>query len=178
MTGRSLVGRSADAPVGRGQAPGGADAGGVDLGTVFHDLVRLETMLWNVVETRLRAEHDLTLGRFEVMRWLAGHPRCRVQDIAAGLVITVGGTSKLVDRIEAHGDCRRRANPADRRSFLIELTGAGRRRLDRAAATVDDELRRQLGAAVPTPHLNQLGGTLATLRAAVTASTDSEHPEP
>jgi hypothetical protein len=45
-----------------------------------------------------------------------------VFDIAEELSLTVGGTSKLVDRIEAAGHCVRRANPDDRRSSIIELT--------------------------------------------------------
>jgi DNA-binding MarR family transcriptional regulator len=39
--------------------------------------------------------------------------RCRVYDIAHELGITTGGTSKLVDRIEARGYCRRLPNPDD-----------------------------------------------------------------
>jgi DNA-binding MarR family transcriptional regulator len=50
-----------------------------------------------------------------------------VYDIAHELAITTGGTSKLVDRIEASGYCRRLPNPADRRSSLLELTPAGQR---------------------------------------------------
>ena len=40
-------------------------------------------------------------------------PGCRVYDIAGELGITTGGTSKLVDRIEADGRCRRLPNHAD-----------------------------------------------------------------
>jgi DNA-binding MarR family transcriptional regulator len=47
-----------------------------------------------------------------------------------------------VDRIEAAGLCRRRANPDDRRSQIIELTPAGRRLLAKATKTFEDELRR------------------------------------
>jgi len=89
----------------------------------------------------------------------------RVYDIAAELGITTGGVSKLVDRIEASGHCRRRPNPADRRSSLLELTPAGQRLLVRARDVVDDELDRRLAAA-PEPALDQFAATLTELRAA------------
>jgi MarR family transcriptional regulator, organic hydroperoxide resistance regulator len=93
-------------------------------------------------------------------------PGCRVYDIARELGITTGGTSKLVDRIEASGYCRRLPNPADRRSSLLELTPAGKRMFAEAGVAFDDELGRRLGAAVPERTLRQFGATLSRLRAA------------
>src|ERR1700684_3131227 len=100
-----------------------------DLTDLFSELVRLETELWNAVEDRVRAEHGVALGSQEEMRVIAPQPGCRVQDIAAALSITVGGVSKIVDRLEAAGYCARRANPADRRASIIELTTSGDRLL-------------------------------------------------
>jgi DNA-binding MarR family transcriptional regulator len=42
-----------------------------------------------------------------------------------GIVITVGGASKVVDKVEAAGLCRRNPNPTDGRSNLIQLTEPG-----------------------------------------------------
>ena len=135
-----------------------------DLLHLFSELVRLETELWSVVDARLRADHDLTLGRFETMRVIARRRPCRVNDVADELVITIGGASKVVDRVEAAGHCRRRGNPDDRRSSFIELTPAGRRMLAAATTTVEDELRKLIGSAVPERALQQLSTTLSTLR--------------
>jgi len=137
-----------------------------DLRQLFSDIIRFETELWNAVDSRLRDEFDLPLARFEFMLFIAGHPACRVHDIADAMVMTVGGTSKLVDRIEAAGLCRRRPNPDDRRSSLIELTAAGKRLLARASAVFDEELERLLGGAVSERSLQQLAATLVLLRAA------------
>jgi DNA-binding MarR family transcriptional regulator len=93
-------------------------------------------------------------------------PGCRVYDIASELGITTGGTSKLVDRIEASGYCRRLPNPDDRRSSLLELTDEGRRLLARAGAAFDEELQRRLGSALPERTLRQFASTLTRLRAA------------
>jgi MarR family transcriptional regulator, organic hydroperoxide resistance regulator len=137
-----------------------------DLRRLFNDIIRFEIELWNAVDARLKSEFDLPLTHFEPMSVMARLPGCRVYDIATELGITTGGTSKLVDRIEASGYCRRLPNPADRRSSLLELTEVGRRLFDEAGVAFDDELERRLGAAVPERTLRQFGATLARLRAA------------
>src|SRR5947209_19512865 len=98
-----------------------------NLQRLFSELIRFETELWNAVDARLRAEYDLPLSRFEPMQVMSRRGSCRVNDIAQELIITVGGTSKLVDRIEASGYCCRRPDPDERRPSIIELTTEGRR---------------------------------------------------
>jgi DNA-binding MarR family transcriptional regulator len=137
-----------------------------DLLDLFHQLVRCETELWNAVDARLRADFDLPLTRLEPMQVIARQPSCRVNDIAEELSITVGGTSKLVDRIEAAGHCVRRANPEDGRSSVIELTGAGQRVLTKAAKAFEDELETRIGSAVSARSLQQLYVSIIKLRAA------------
>jgi MarR family transcriptional regulator, organic hydroperoxide resistance regulator len=137
-----------------------------DLRGLFSDIIRFEIELWNAVDARLKSEFDLPLTHFEPMSVIDRLPGCRVYDIASELGITTGGTSKLVDRIEASGYCRRLPNPADRRSSLLELTPAGKRLFAEAGEAFDDELERRLGAAVPERTLRQFGATLSRLRAA------------
>src|SRR6516165_8894427 len=137
-----------------------------DLRWLFNDLIRLEIELWNAADARLKSEFGLPLAHFEPMSVIDRIPGCRVYDIANELGITTGGTSKLVDRIEASGYCRRLPNPDDRRSSLLELTEEGRHLFVKAGAAFDDELQRRLGAAVPERTLRQFAGTLARLRAA------------
>jgi MarR family transcriptional regulator, organic hydroperoxide resistance regulator len=143
-----------------------------DLLDLFHQLVRFETELWNAVDARLRVEFDLPLSRLEPMQVIARRPSCRVNDIAEELSITIGGTSKLVDRIEAAGYCVRQANPHDRRSSVIELTAAGRRVLTSASRAFEDELETRIRSAVSARSLQQLYTTIIKLRAA-NASVDN-----
>jgi DNA-binding MarR family transcriptional regulator len=138
---------------------------GPDLGALFHELIRFETVLWAAVDARLQADCDLPLHRFEPMQIIARTPDCRVHDIATELAITVGGTSRIVDRIEANGDCRRKANPADRRSSVIVLTPTGRRRLTSATKVFERELQDHLGDNASDRALDQLHTTLRKLRA-------------
>jgi DNA-binding MarR family transcriptional regulator len=146
-----------------------------DLRGLFSDIIRFEIELWNAVDTRLKNEFDLPLTHFEPMSVIDRLPGCRVYDIARELGITTGGTSKLVDRIEANGHCRRLPNPADRRSSLLELTPAGKRLFAEAGEAFDDELERRLGAAVPERTLRQFGATLSRLRAAVSRLRAAGH---
>jgi DNA-binding MarR family transcriptional regulator len=137
-----------------------------DLERVFSELVRLETELWNAVDVRLRAEFDLPLSRYEPMRVIEQLGSCRVNDIATELVITIGGTSKLIDRIEASGHCRRRPNPHDGRSSIIELTPSGKRLLAKARVALEDELTSRLSAVLSPRVLQQFAASLTKLRAA------------
>ena len=138
-----------------------------DLRQLFSDVVRFEIELWDAVDARLKADCDLPLGRFLPMRVMAGRPGCRVQDIAGELRVTVGGISKVVDRVEAAGHCARRPNPDDKRSSLIHLTPAGEQRLAAAEAAFAAELDRLLGDALPAGGLADFAGVLARLRAAL-----------
>jgi DNA-binding MarR family transcriptional regulator len=137
-----------------------------DFERVFSELVRLETELWNATDARLRADFDLPLSRYEPMRVIERRGSCRVNDIATDLVITIGGTSKLVDRTEASGHCRRRPNPQDGRSSVIELTPSGRRLLAKAGMALEDELTARLGAVLSPRILQQFAASLTKLRAA------------
>jgi DNA-binding MarR family transcriptional regulator len=133
---------------------------------LFSDLVRLEIELWDAVDRRLRDAPGIPLGSFMIMQVVAATVGCRVCDVAEQLSITVGGTSKAVDRIESCGHVVRRSNPGDRRSSIIELTPAGARTLAESEAVVDAELEARLGAVLPESSLDQLHGLISKLRAA------------
>jgi DNA-binding MarR family transcriptional regulator len=93
-----------------------------DLTRVFFDLVHSETRLYNALDQRLRAEHGLAASQLGALRIIGGRDDCRVGDLAREAAITVGATSKVVDRLEAAGWVSRRPNPANRRSSLLALT--------------------------------------------------------
>jgi DNA-binding MarR family transcriptional regulator len=136
----------------------------VELRQVYSDLIRLETELWDAVDRRLREQCGLSMAGFDVLQVIERTPGCRVYDIARALSITVGGTSKAVDRIEALGHLARSANPEDRRSSIIELTAVGADLLAKAGRVVDDELRRRLGAELSAAELAQLSALVTRIR--------------
>ncbi|MDQ0823877.1 DNA-binding MarR family transcriptional regulator [Arthrobacter sp. B2I5] len=131
---------------------------------LFSELTRLETELWDALDGSLRKEHGLPMSRFEPMAVIDRLGACRVFDVASALAITVGGTSKLIDRIEKAGHCRRRNNPLDRRSSLIELTADGRMLLERARKTVEAELTLRLNPVLSQENTDELVDLLSRLR--------------
>jgi DNA-binding MarR family transcriptional regulator len=137
-----------------------------DLKQLFSDLIRFETELWNAIDARLRAQHELPLHRFEPLQVIAATANCRVYDIAGALSLTTGGVSKIVDSMEAAGYCQRRPNPGDRRSSIIELTPKGEQALASAGKTFEAELQARLGAALSDGALKQFARSLGGLRAA------------
>ena len=96
--------------------------GHVAFDTVFTDLVRAETRLYNAVDQRVKAAAGVGAGHFELLRYVRDHPDARVADLASAFAIGVGTTSKIVDRLEKGGWMERRPNPANRRSSLLALT--------------------------------------------------------
>jgi DNA-binding MarR family transcriptional regulator len=140
--------------------------GMTDLRTLFHHLVRLEIELWDALDQRLQAEVDLSMANLDVLLAIQRTPNARVQDVARELSITVGGTSKAIDRIEAAGRCARKPNPQDRRSSIIEITPLGAELLERALVIFDAELELRLGSTLPDENLTRLSASLATLRQA------------
>jgi DNA-binding MarR family transcriptional regulator len=139
----------------------------LDLSALFHDLVLLEIDLWNRADDRLQADHGLSMAWVEVMTLIRDTPECRVLDISRGLSITVGGASKIVDKIEGAGLSRRIRNPNDGRSNFIQLTASGRQRLAAARSSLADQLDRDLGSAATPEQMHEFATMLARLRRAL-----------
>ncbi|RKN38531.1 MarR family winged helix-turn-helix transcriptional regulator [Streptomyces hoynatensis] len=135
---------------------------------VFLDLVRVETRLYNAVGARLRAEHGLALGQFELLQIIDRVDGCRVLDIVGELAITVGAVSKAVDRLVAAGWCVRVAHPQDRRSSVLRLTPEGEAVLAAAGPVVESALASLTGT-LSAADLRRLATTLAALRASLEA---------
>ena len=74
----------------------------------------------------------------------AGEPYVlRPTDLFTSLMITSGGLTARLDRLEAAGLIRRRRTDEDRRSFLVELTPAGKKKIE-AAFRADMELENKM----------------------------------
>lgn len=135
---------------------------------LFTELLLAEIELWDSLDRRLNADVGVTLPTFQALSAInrLASP-VRVQDISDGMSITVGATSKLVDRLERRELLRRESNPGDRRSSSIVLTVAGRKALGAAAALAEQHLHALLSAAYPEARANSLTSELASLRAVV-----------
>ena len=120
------------------------------------------------VDARLRERHDLPLLFFESLRFISQAPdgSLRVGDHARALRVTVGATSKLVDRIESAGLIARQTEPLDRRAARVALTRCGERLLSTAAKTYEQDV-----AALADPVLS--AGEQCEMHACVTRLLDA-----
>jgi len=88
---------------------------------------------------------DLSEGEFDVLATLrrAGAPYERAAgELADHTLVTTGGLTKRVDRLEARGLVERRVEASDARKRLVRLTPQGTELIDRAiAAHLDNEHR-------------------------------------
>ncbi|NEE02870.1 MarR family winged helix-turn-helix transcriptional regulator [Phytoactinopolyspora halotolerans] len=109
-------------------------------------------------------ELNLTHAEFEVLAALrrAGEPyRRKPRDLARDLVLTSGGISNVLLRLETAGLIRRTPDPDDARGRHVELTAAG---LEKARDAVRGATQAQVDAMTTVPP--------ATARAAADALRD------
>jgi MarR family transcriptional regulator, organic hydroperoxide resistance regulator len=134
---------------------------------LLSELERTAALLAAAVGARLHRDTGLPLALFEPMAVIASREQCRIYDLAADLGISSGGASKLVDRLEAGGYCRRRPNPRDRRSSLLELTPAGAVLLSAAERVVEARLDDLLASRLSRAGITELTALLQELHAAL-----------
>jgi DNA-binding MarR family transcriptional regulator len=134
---------------------------------LFTQLIRTEIVVWNALDDRLRSSVGVSVSQYQALAAVARHDgAARVHDISTELVITVGAGSKLVDRLERDRHAVREANPADRRSSLVVLTGEGREVLAIAVVAVEEQLRELLGE-LSAARVVDLTRDLSALRGSV-----------
>ncbi len=94
------------------------------------------------IEESLQKELGLLLADNEALLYLdhAETPP-RMSEIAHRLILSPGGTTKVIDRLESMGYVTRLADPTDRRATVVELTAAGRQVLADARKVIDAGLQ-------------------------------------
>jgi len=133
---------------------------------MFTELVRVEIELWNELDAHLLSTAGITLPQFQALDAIRGHEGvARVQDISRRMGITVGATSKVVDRLERDGLAVRTANPTDRRSSIVSLSDRGASALAIADDAAEGHLRDELGGVLSDDDAGRLLGELVSLRA-------------
>jgi len=101
---------------------------------VFGRIYRLARTAGDEVE-RAYAEFGIGRAEFDVLATLrrAGEPyELSPGALAASMMLSTGGTTARLDRLEKAGLAERRPSPTDRRGVLVRLTPQGRDVVDRA----------------------------------------------
>jgi len=97
-------------------------------------VLRLQEVILRAVNTTLE-RHGLRYPAYAVLATLraSGHPfRMSPSRLKETLLLSSGGTSNLLSRLERTGWIRRYADPLDGRAVIVELTETGRQLADRA----------------------------------------------
>lgn len=141
---------------------------------LFTQLVRAEIDLWDALDERLHADTGVSVSQFQALSAVASiDGGARVLDISNEMSITVGATSKLVDRLERDALVVRQSNPTDRRSSIVVLTEQGRTALHTANVSAEKHLRMMLESDMPQSRAESLASNLSELRSLVVNGVSS-----
>lgn len=148
----------------RTSAPGAPDEVIAEFGTLLSTVTLLERIAGRELERRCGIRH----AAFEVLLRLSSADPDRptsMGELAGELILTSGGMTRLIDRMEESGLVARHAAPGDRRGRLVELTDAGRAKLDEAMRVHAETLRRHFAGPLTDEGRRRLVESLRTLRA-------------
>ncbi|MGW6740933.1 MarR family winged helix-turn-helix transcriptional regulator [Streptomyces sp. NPDC055025] len=108
-------------------------------------LLSTHLKLLRTLDGELVAAERIPMSSFEVLLTLAEAPegRLRMKDIAASLLISRSGLTRIVDDLERQGFVERRKCPTDARGFDAVLTAAGAKAYRRARKVHLTNLRRE-----------------------------------
>jgi DNA-binding MarR family transcriptional regulator len=122
---------------------------------------RLEYILGRAIEEECGISHVM----FEVLLILgrAGEPGMSMRAVAQERVLTTGGVTRLVDRMEAAGLVARDENPEDRRGRLVRLTQLGEETVVRAARLHVENVQRFLLDPLPVEDRERFARDLRTV---------------
>ena len=114
---------------------------------------------------RALAPHGLKYPAYAILATLRveGAPfRMSPKALLDALILTSGGLSNLLRRLENEGLVRRLSDSKDRRGVIVELTAAGRARVE-AAMRDHAAAERRLVGSLSARQCEEIGGALAVM---------------
>ncbi len=123
-------------------------------------------------------EFNLTEVEFELLAAVRTAPDCRAapRTLLQPLMVTSGGLTNRIDRLEAAGWIVRAPNPDDRRGVFLELTPSGRELVDRVTAAYLHNQRELLREALTDGERNRLAPLLRKLLDSLSARNTRRKP--
>lgn len=134
----------------------------------WRTLVEAHAALMARLEDELEAKRRVPLAWYEVLLRLSETPegRLRMSDLAASVLLSKSGLTRLVDRMEAAGLVRRQTCPVDRRGAFAVITGEGRAAFRRAAAVHLRGIQEHFGRYLTEEEADALASILSRVRQA------------
>ncbi|WP_225821362.1 MarR family winged helix-turn-helix transcriptional regulator [Streptomyces naphthomycinicus] len=137
---------------------------------VFGRIFRLSRAMGDRMEQAYKP-YGISRGEFDVLATLrrAGEPHTlSPRQLSAALMLTTGGMTGRLDKLERAGLLRRSPDPHDRRGLQVTLTEEGLRLIDEAVgAGLAEE-----SAALSTLDAGQAGHLAGLLRELLSATTE------
>lgn len=117
--------------------------------------------------------HGLSVAEFDLLATLRRQPDGALTPGRLGeqMLLSSGGITKRIDRLEAEGRVRRDPDPHDRRGVLVVLTPKGRRLADRIVPDRFDDANAAVAGLTPTER-RRLEASLRKLLVAVETEQD------
>jgi DNA-binding MarR family transcriptional regulator len=124
----------------------------------WRGLLRVHAGMTKALDAQLVREHGLSLSSYEVLLFLADAPdgRLRMSELAAGVLLSRSGLTRLVDRMERDGLLRRERCEDDARGYHALITDKGRELFGRARRTHLDGVRERFLSHLSTEELRTL----------------------
>ena len=131
----------------------------------WRGLLRAHATLVKALDAELLAAHDLGVTSYEVLMFLADAPdrRMRMHDLAASILLSRSGLTRLADRLERDGLIERCSCTSDARGSYAVLTAAGREKLEAARPTHLAGVRRHFLEHLDEAQLRSLADVWETI---------------
>ena len=128
----------------------------------WHRLLQVSRLVLDELDRRLDAEHGMSVSEFDVLITLdnAQGKRLRMSELADAVMLSSGGLTRLIGRLETRGLVERVQDTGDGRSFHATLTRAGTRALADARRTHDAVIGELLGSRLTTTEARALARAL------------------
>ena len=141
----------------------------------FVRLVRGHSAVTRALNTKLVADHGLTINDYEALLHLARAEdrRMRRVDLAERLILTASGVTRLLDGLEEAGYVDRASCASDRRVTYAVLTESGLAKLREASTSHVADIREIFETRFNAEELDQLVALLERLPHAADAAGES-----
>ena len=137
----------------------------IDAREAWHRLLQVSSRVLRELDRSLDREQRMMVSEFDVLITLDNAPggRLRMTDLAEAAMLSSGGMTRIVVRLEQRGLVRRDPAPDDARAVHASLTDAGRSDLARARITHDNVIANLLGDRLTPREVHTLTCTLAKI---------------
>lgn len=128
-------------------------------------LVKAHAAIARALDTRLSAEHDLTINEYQCLLLLerAEDRRMRRVDIAEEMVLSPSGVTRMLERLESAGLVEKAKCSSDARVTYAVLTSPGRGKLKAAGKAHDAVIEELVGGPLKERDLKTLADLMERL---------------